>query len=737
MSISIYDKENNLVRDLIMGKPYSKGQHVEYWDGTEQCGELLPPGNYTYKISANNIDISYFTTIANTGNPPDEKGTIRGAGTFLDVVTDSINNYYTLSWYGEMSLAIQKHNFLNNKVEYTLPPSLVHANVHIALCVDENYGYVISRLGSGNRINDLIQRFDLQHGAWILYSGLPNGVININSYDVNDPKANLEFPPITAKGIGCGDGKLYVANTTENRIDIFNADSGIKIGEIPDIQDPTDVALDTSGNIYVVSRTQKVVKKYSSNWDFLGDIIEGLIYPFGVALDSSGNIYVTDQEDKEGNASNQIKIYPPKGGKRPVKVIGIPGGGTGHILPKKFYKPRGIAVDKNGKIFVADTGNGRVVKFDKHGRFLGEEYSEYTQAVWVDETNPFSVYTNALRSIRRHFIEYWSGKAKYIDNWPFPIEECSINELPCLKNIGRLTNFSGELRKIHINNADYLYVLQWGDVYIYKIMGHRLKPVSAIGRIFYGLCDECGWRAYAWIDYNEDEIAQEEELSKSEPWTGASTNNVGFFVDKDGTIYLPLSNVGFSKTERRVGIKKYMLTGFYKDKPVYSLENTEDILIDKGDFVDIYVDDESNYYVVELSGGFYGRINHEHFNVSIRKYSKDEKLLWKTGFIKGDGEAQYIWPAQIISDGDFIYVNDRTLAKVYMYTMDGLYLTSYGGRGRGLGETQDLDAFHAFKNPIDGDTYIFIADYGNNRVPVARVTNKEEIQIITGSIRVE
>ncbi len=192
-----------------------------------------------------------------------------------------------------------------------------------------------------------------------------------------------------------------------------------------------------------------------------------------------------------------------------------------------------------------------------------------------------------------------------------------------------------------------------------------------------------------------------------------------------------------SKTERRVGIKKYMLTGFYKDKPVYSLENTEDILIDKGDFVDIYVDDESNYYVVELSGGFYGRINHEHFNVSIRKYSKDEKLLWKTGFIKGDGEAQYIWPAQIISDGDFIYVNDRTLAKVYMYTMDGLYLTSYGGRGRGLGETQDLDAFHAFKNPIDGDTYIFIADYGNNRVPVARVTNKEEIQIITGSIRVE
>jgi len=725
VSISIFNKNNDLVRELITGKPFSKGEHTVLWDRTDFCGDQLGPGEYTYKIAANNIDISYFTTVANTGNPPDEKGTIRGVG-FVDVATDSAGNYYTLTGGGELGLILQKHNFLTHSVEWINQPSPINTFVYSGLCVSDNYVYVIGRTQLGDKFYDVIQRFNIQTGSFVFYPDKPGiqfGVIPINSYNNSDPEAKVQFP-LTANGIACQGDKLYVANTAKNRIDIFDAVNGTKVGEISNILDPIDVALDAVGNIYVVSRSQKVVKKYSPEGYFIADIIKGLIYPYGVALDSDGDIYVTDQEDKQGNASNQIKIYSKEGGRRPKRVIGIPGGGTDHILPKKFKNLTGIAVDKTGKIFVADTGNNRVVKFDKHGKYLGQEYSEYTQAVWVDENEPFSVYTNAGGFIRRHLIDYWFGRTKYIDNWPFQLLKCDEVYSPphCSKNIGRLYVFSSELQKIHLNNSDYLYVLDNGKVNIYKLQGHELKAVGAVGALLYL---NNVFYAYSWIDYNGDEIAQNEELEKLEPGVEVPQSNVGFFVDKEGTIYL-----GMWPVQK---VKKFILSGFYKDKPVYSINNTQDILVNKGDFVDIYVDNEGHYYVVELSGGFFG----EHNNVSIRKYSNDEKLLWKIGIFKGSGEGQYIWPMNIISDGDFIYTNDRNLARIYMYTKDGLYLTSYGKRGLGLGESQDLDHFHAFKNPIDGNTYIFIADYGNNRVPVAVVTNKDEIKIITGSINIQ
>lgn len=51
----------------------------------------------------------------------------------------------------------------------------------------------------------------------------------------------------------------------------------------------------------------------------------------------------------------------------PLLVIGREGAGPG-----EFRNPRGVAVDKQGSIYVADTGNKRVQKLDSQGKFLAE-----------------------------------------------------------------------------------------------------------------------------------------------------------------------------------------------------------------------------------------------------------------------------------------------------------------------------------------------------------------------------
>jgi len=84
---------------------------------------------------------------------------------------------------------------------------------------------------------------------------------------------------------------------------------------------------------------------------------DNLDHPHGIAVDISGNIFVTD------SGNHQIQKFNSSG--KYVTKWGSKGNGDGD-----FNFPRGIAVDRSGNIFVADTHNQRVQKFDVSGKFL-------------------------------------------------------------------------------------------------------------------------------------------------------------------------------------------------------------------------------------------------------------------------------------------------------------------------------------------------------------------------------
>ncbi len=79
-----------------------------------------------------------------------------------------------------------------------------------------------------------------------------------------------------------------------------------------------------------------------------------------MAWDTAGNTYISD-----GYINSRIAKVDKDG--KWLKSWGEPGSGPG-----QFNTPHSIAVDDEGKMYVADRGNGRIQVFDADGKFLRE-----------------------------------------------------------------------------------------------------------------------------------------------------------------------------------------------------------------------------------------------------------------------------------------------------------------------------------------------------------------------------
>ncbi len=174
-------------------------------------------------------------------------------------------------------------------------------------------------------------------------------------------------------------GQVYVPDTGNNRIQIFDASTGAFIttwgssGSGPSqFSNPWGVAISpVNGDIYVVDRDNNRIQVFnsqrqyklqlgagtygSSNTEFAG--------PAGVAVDTAGNIYVVDQDNnrvQKCTVSGAAYTCSPF-----VGVTGQSGDDFGHLA-----WPYSVAVDNSGRVYVADTSNQRVQVFDSTGAYL-------------------------------------------------------------------------------------------------------------------------------------------------------------------------------------------------------------------------------------------------------------------------------------------------------------------------------------------------------------------------------
>jgi len=92
--------------------------------------------------------------------------------------------------------------------------------------------------------------------------------------------------------------------------------------------------------------------------------------PHGLYVDKEGNVWVTDGVGKDGKG-NQVYKFSPEG--KVLMTLGKPGGDGAGL--GGFDAPNAVLVAPNGDIFVAEghaptLGNSRIMKFDKTGKFI-------------------------------------------------------------------------------------------------------------------------------------------------------------------------------------------------------------------------------------------------------------------------------------------------------------------------------------------------------------------------------
>ena len=93
------------------------------------------------------------------------------------------------------------------------------------------------------------------------------------------------------------------------------------------------------------------------------------VFPHGITVDHEGNVWVADADGKNGKGHQVVKFSPTGKVLMTLGKAGMPGDAPGY-----FNRPTGVAIARNGDIFVADghggDSNARVVKFSKTGKFM-------------------------------------------------------------------------------------------------------------------------------------------------------------------------------------------------------------------------------------------------------------------------------------------------------------------------------------------------------------------------------
>lgn len=183
--------------------------------------------------------------------------------------------------------------------------------------------------------------------------------------------AELEYGLADITGVAAdAQGRVFVTAGTGDPVLVFDREGNILSGwGDAALDEPHCCRIDAAGTVWVADFKTHMVIRFSpegrvlgshGRWLRPGENRKRLNQPTDVAFGPDGDVYVAD-----GYGNSRIVRLSPTG-----RFLGD--WGRRGRRPGQFRTPHSIAVDAQGRVFVADRANRRVQVFSREGRFLAQ-----------------------------------------------------------------------------------------------------------------------------------------------------------------------------------------------------------------------------------------------------------------------------------------------------------------------------------------------------------------------------
>jgi len=381
VTLVIEDGKGKRVRNLIGAFPRSNGRNVDYWDGLDDRGNPVRPGEYFWRGLVNpGIDVRYRAHMMPHTNPPwrnaDGTGGWGADHTAPTAVAAYGDRVFLLYEGAESGSALVGCDLNGNKL----------------------WGHGGAFQGGG-----LVITADAEG----VYYAAKNHVTRI------DPKNGKALPfaggtkqlgiPGGSTGIARRRNLLYVAFV--GTVYVFDLSAGRKVGEITTIPAVNGLAVDNKNRLLAISGNS-VVTIESDAGETRPVVTEGLDKPHGLAVAGDGTIYVIN------GGTQQIFAFDANG--KLLRKIGTEGGrpAVGPWDRNGMLNPTGVAVDDEGNIWVSERDYiaKRLSKWSPDGRNIGEWFgpTPYGGDGIVDHRDPTRVLCGGLE----FKVDYEDGSAR-------------------------------------------------------------------------------------------------------------------------------------------------------------------------------------------------------------------------------------------------------------------------------------------------------------------------------------
>lgn len=347
VSLAIEDQNGKRIRNLVPALERKKGRNVEKWNGLDDDGKAVAPGDYRFKaIYHDGIKANYAMSFANPGNPSwatsDDRGAFYGDHTPPQAAAAAGDFVALATPMGEagkhligLDLTGQRLWGLNNRAAFD--------GGRISLATDGKTLWVASEGKEST-----IYRVDVKTGKYAPWNrkdkdaqGNEFAVLDLKVSDVPgmgaDEKAGANMTSIALRG-----NTLAVAFARENKVVLLDAQTGAVTREI-DVAAPQSVAY--AGDTLLALSAGRILKVAD------GAPFSAQTFPdaFAMTTDKSGNVYLSVR----GREQN-VKVFAPDG--KLVREIGKRGGRPqiGAFDANAMREPAGLAVDSRGRLWVTE-----------------------------------------------------------------------------------------------------------------------------------------------------------------------------------------------------------------------------------------------------------------------------------------------------------------------------------------------------------------------------------------------